>query len=177
MTISTREQFERLLTYELLLAARHRYFVTVVMIASRKGGIEVLPLLRETLRLSDGWLSEGGKSAVLMVHTTVDQARQAIDRFKARCGDLIDFRYAIAGYPQDAGVSSDLVSFCEIRLKDAMRAGFGAVVARDAFEGASAKLSSAFLGAEAQLFPKTQPKDQQQEKENVDEEHDALFQG
>lgn len=174
MTVPAREQFERLLAYELLLAARHRHYVTVVMVASRQGEIRVLPLLRETLRASDGWLDEGGKVTVLMVHTTAEQARQAIGRFKARCSNLIDFRYAIAGYPRDAGVSSDLMNLCEERLQNAWRAGFGAVVAGQAFEGASA---STCVGTEDAFCPKTEKGGNQQKKEKVDEEHDALFQG
>ncbi|MCX5772281.1 MAG: hypothetical protein NTZ09_18685 [Candidatus Hydrogenedentes bacterium] len=129
MTLRTREQFEWLLGYELLVAARHRHFVTVLMVASCEGGIGVLQLLRETLRSCDGCLEEDGKSAVLMVHTTAEQARQAISRFKERCSNLIDFRYSIASYPQDAGMACDLMGICEQRLDRAMRAGFGAVVA------------------------------------------------
>lgn len=129
MTLRTREQFEWLLGHELLVAARHRHFVTVVMVASCEGGIGVLQLLRETLRACDGCMEENGKSAVLMVHTTAEQARQAINRFKGRCSNLIDFRYSIVSYPQDAGMPCDLMDICEERLGRAKRAGFGAVVA------------------------------------------------
>jgi len=129
MTLKSREQFKWLLGHELLVAARHRHFVTVVMVVSCEGGIGVLQLLRETLRSCDGCLEENGKSAVLMVHTTAEQVRQAISRFKGRCSNLIDFRYSIVSYPQDAGMACDLIDICEERLDRAKQAGFGAVVA------------------------------------------------
>jgi hypothetical protein len=131
MTLRTREQFEWLLGHELLVAARHRHFVSVVMVASCEGGLGVLQLLRETLRSCDGCLEEDGKSAVLMVHTTAEQAKHAISRFKGRCSNLIDFRYSIVSYPQDAGMAADLMDIGEDRLERARRAGFGAVVAGD----------------------------------------------
>jgi len=141
MTLSTHEQFEWLLGHELLVAARHRHFVTVLMVASCEGGIGVLQLLREALRSCDACLEENGKSAVLMVHTTAEQARQAIKRFKGRCSNLIDFRYSIVSYPKDAGMAGDLMDICEERLDRAKRAGFGAVVAGEQTQPASHEFS------------------------------------
>ena len=140
MTLRTREQFEWLLGHELMVAARHRHFVTVVMVASCEGGIGVLQLLRETLRSCDGCLEENGKGAVLMVHTTAEQARSAISRFKGRCSNLIDFRYSIVSYPQDAAMACDLMDICEARLERARRAGFGAVVAGESARSTNEKV-------------------------------------
>jgi len=121
-------KLEWLLGYELRGAARHRYFVSVVMMAPHDEKISMIQLLKNTVRASDQFFTVEGESAVLMAHTARDEARKAVERYRNRCNGEVDVRYSIASYPDDGGAVADILKTAEQRLIQAKRAGFGAIV-------------------------------------------------
>ena len=110
-----RTELERQLTYEQRLATRYRYFVSVVMISTHHEEINVKHLLRETLRECDEVYVLDGGVALLMPQTKIEDAYQAIERFKKICSDRIDLRFSIASYPADAA-PQNLLGMAEERL-------------------------------------------------------------
>jgi hypothetical protein len=56
-------------------------------------------------------------------------ALQAVTRFKTRCGDSLNMRYALAVYPGDGNTSDDLLAVAKNRLQAVKTRENGAVVA------------------------------------------------
>lgn len=128
-----RQELEWLLAYQLKLAARHRYFVSVVMVASDRRDINIKGLLQDSLRECDEFFDLQGRNAILMAHTGKDEAYEAVQRYLAQCNGEVDLRYSIVSYPSDGGAVGDIVAKGEQRLTLARRLGYGAVVAGDGF--------------------------------------------
>lgn len=125
-----RSELESKLKYEQKLAARYRFFVSIVMISTRQRDMSVRQLLKETLRECDELyvLDEG--IAVLMPHTNLEDAMTAVDRYKRQCKEKVDLRFSIASYPSDV-LSLNLLARAEDRLTAARRGRFGEVVCQD----------------------------------------------
>lgn len=125
-----RADLQQKLGYEQQLAARYRFFVSIVMISSLKKEVSVRQLLKNTLRSCDEMyvLDEG--IALLMPHTSLNDALRAVDRFKEQCSEKVDLRFSIASYPGDA-VSLNLLARAEDRLAAARRGRFGEIVCED----------------------------------------------
>lgn len=128
VTMPDKNDLERQLQHEQRLAARYRFFVSIVMIAPQETGVCVRQLLSETLRECDEVyvLDEG--VAILMPHTTLHDAMSAVDRYKAFCTDRIDLRFSIATYPTD-NTAADLLARARARLSEAKLGGSGEVIA------------------------------------------------
>ena len=122
------ERLEWLLGYMFRLAARHRDYVSVVMVAACEEKISVEHLLSDTVRESDMFFELGGRSAILMAYTGRDEAHKAVKRYQARCNGEVDLRYSIASYPGDAGTVADILKTGEERLEKAKCAGLGATI-------------------------------------------------
>lgn len=122
------EGLEWLLGYMFRLAARHRDYVSVVMVAPCEEKISVRRLLSDTVRESDMFFELGGRSAILMAYTGREEAHKAVKRYQARCNGEVDLRYSIASYPGDAGTVADILKTGEKRLEKAKRAGLGATI-------------------------------------------------
>ena len=122
-----RTELEHKLTYEQKLAARYRFFVSIVMISTSRRDVSVRQLLKDTLRDCDELyvLDEG--IALLMPHTSLSNALTAVDRYKSECQEKIDLRFSIASYPGDAA-SLNLLARAEYRLSAARRGRFGEIV-------------------------------------------------
>lgn len=122
-----RAELEHKLTYEQKLAARYRFFVSIVMISTPRRDVSVRQLLKNTLRDCDELyvLDEG--IALLMPHTSLQNALSAVDRFKSECEEQVDLRFSIASYPGDAA-SLNLLASAEDRLAAARRGRFGETV-------------------------------------------------
>ena len=124
-----RLELEHKLGYEQKLAARYRFFVSIVMISPLRRDLSVRQLLKDTLRGCDELyvLDEG--IALLMPHTSLEDALMAVDRYKHKCEERVDLRFSIASYPGDAA-SGDLLARAEDRLTAARRGRFGEIVCR-----------------------------------------------
>lgn len=128
LVLRGRKGLEWLLGYVFRLAARHRDYVSVVMVCTREDKINVRQLLRDTLRDSDEFFELGRHSAIVMPYTGREDARNAVERYQARCNGEVDMRYSIASYPGDAGTVGDMLRTGERRLEKAKGAGFGAMI-------------------------------------------------
>lgn len=84
-------------------------------------------ILKNTLRGCDELyvLEEG--IALLMPHTSLQDALRAVARFKEQCAEKVDLRFSIASYPGDAE-SLNLLARAEDRLATARRGRFGEIV-------------------------------------------------
>lgn len=127
MAIAQEFDLERQLNHEQKLAARYRFFVSVVMVAPTQSGVSVRQILDETLRECDEMFVLDEGLAILMPHTTLNDATRAVDRFKAFCADRIDLRFSIATYPTD-DAARGLLERARERLAEAKSGEFGEVV-------------------------------------------------
>jgi len=118
---------ERQLEHEQRLAARYRFFVSVVMVAPTQSGMSVRDLLGDTLRECDEIYVLDDSVAILMPHTTLQDANRAVDRFKAFCAERVDLRFSIATYPTD-DAALGLLDRARERLAEAKSGEFGEVV-------------------------------------------------
>lgn len=118
------------LLHEQKLAARYRYYVSVVMVAPAQSGVSIRGLIDDTLRECDELFVVNEGVAILMPHTTLEDATRAVERFKSFCADRIDLRFSIATYPTD-DAALDLLSRAKNRLAEAKAGDFGKVVYRD----------------------------------------------
>lgn len=118
---------ERQLEHEQKLAARYRFFVSVVMVAPAQSGMSVRGLLSDTLRECDEVYVLDDSVAILMPHTTLQDANRAVERFKAFCAEQVDLRFSIATYPTD-DAALGLLERARERLAEARSGEFGEVV-------------------------------------------------
>jgi hypothetical protein len=130
LTVLQDGALEQQLLHEQKLAARYRYYVSVVMVAPAQSGISIRGLIDDTLRECDEMYVVSEGVAILMPHTTLEDATQAVERFKSYCADRIDLRFSIATYPTD-DVALDLLSRAKNRLAEAKVGEFGKVVFQD----------------------------------------------
>lgn len=122
-----RDQLERKVNVEQQSAARHRHFLSVVMIASADSNAAVRRILRGSLRASDEVfvLEEG--TAIVMAQTDLEGARKSVLRFIDHGEEMHDLRFSIATYPSDSG-GRCLILEAEERLVAAKQGQFGEVV-------------------------------------------------
>jgi len=121
---------ERQLLHEQKLASRYRYFVSVVMVAPAQSGVSIKGIIDDTLRECDELYVVNDGVAILMPHTTLEDATRAVDRLKGFCADRIDLRFSIATYPTD-DAALDLLHRAKTRLQEAKAGEFGKVVFQD----------------------------------------------
>ncbi len=120
---------ERQLLHEQKLAARYRYYVSIVMVAPASHNVSIRGLIDDTLRECDELFVVNEGVAILMPHTTLEDATRAVERFKSFCADRIDLRFSIATYPTD-DAALNLLSRAKNRLAEAKAGDFGKVVFR-----------------------------------------------
>lgn len=119
---------QRLLQYELRSAERYRRYVSIVMVKTGDTVEQFRQLLSDTIRDSDELEPLGDGAAILMGDTDTDGALCAIGRYKQRCGDQLDMRFAIATFPADGREADGLLQAAARRLALSAAAGAGAVV-------------------------------------------------
>lgn len=129
-TMPEENALHRQLMHEQKLAERYRYYVSVVMVAPTQNGVSVRGLIDDTLRECDELFVVNEGIAILMPHTTLEDATRAVERFKGYCADRIDLRFSIATYPTD-DTALDLLSRAKTRLAEAKAGDFGKVVYQD----------------------------------------------
>jgi len=130
LTVPQEEALERQLLHEQKLAARYRYYVSVVMVTPGQSEVSIRGLIDDTLRDCDELFVVSDGVAILMPHTTLEDATRAVERFKSFCADRIDLRFSIATYPTD-DAALDLLSRAKTRLAEAKAGDFGKVVFQD----------------------------------------------
>ena len=119
---------QRLLQYELRSAERYRRYVSVVMVKTGDTVEQFRQMLSDTIRDSDELETLDEGAAILMGDTDTDGALCAISRYKQRCGDQLDMRFAIATFPADGREADGLLQAAMRRLDLSSTAGAGAVV-------------------------------------------------
>lgn len=122
-----RPELEEMLSHQIRLAERYRFFVSVVMVTANKKALSVKDIVSENVRQCDAVFSLPSGSAILMAHTSAQEARLAINRLRMLCGNEIDFRFSIASYPGDVP-AADLLSRAERRLETATTEAGGTVI-------------------------------------------------
>lgn len=115
--------------HEQRLAERYRYYVSIVMVAPASHNVSIRGLIDDTLRECDELFVVNDGVAILMPHTTLEDATRAVDRFKSFCADRVDLRFSIATYPTD-DAALNLLTRAKRRLEQAKAGDFGKVVFR-----------------------------------------------
>ena len=120
-----------MLSYELRAAGRYRRFVTVVLVGSAEGNMNMKKIPVEDIRGSDELFDLKADAAILMGETDGADALTAVDRLKSRCNHALDLRYGVASYPTDGREVQEIISAAQRRLNEAKAGGFGMVVSAD----------------------------------------------
>lgn len=121
---------EWLLSYELKLAARYRYYVALVYISPKYHNgskLKIEDIIEREMRDCDQYFTLDGNNAILMAHTSRENAQEAIERYKKACNGALDLRYSIALYPHSPTVES-MMDTARERLSKALDSQYGAVV-------------------------------------------------
>ena len=100
---------EWLLDYELTQSARHRRFVSLVMLSANGSTGKIEPMLNGALRDSDVLFSLDHAVAVLMGETERAGAINAIKRYREAIGESLDVQYAVASFPDDGKATTELL--------------------------------------------------------------------
>ena len=125
---------EWLLDYELKLAARFRYYVALVYVKPFDNNANeriIEELVQRDKRDCDQYFQLEDRNAILMPHTSLDEAKKAIDRYKSLCNETCDLRYSIALYP-NSSTAQNMMETAGRRLDRAIESQYGAVVNSDA---------------------------------------------
>jgi len=122
------QDLEWLLAYELRLSARHRRFVSLVMLSPQNGPGEVDRLLDGAVRDSDVMFVLNGTKVVLMGETDEMGARRAVERYQRTIDGKMDVRYGISSFPLDGKAPEDLIRTADRRLHKARQMQIGSVV-------------------------------------------------
>jgi len=108
--------FEWLLDYELKHSARHRRFVSLVMVSANGNSHKLDKMLNDIVRETDPTFSLPGSIAVLMGETDSAGANQAIERYREAIGNIVSVNYAIASFPDDGKTFGELMDTAHQRL-------------------------------------------------------------
>lgn len=114
--------------YELLAAERYRRFVSLVVIGSGSGPINLERYLGDMIRDSDSYVELDDAVAILMSETDHAGALSAIDRCREMFGDDVDLRYAVVSYPRDVGGPKEMLATAYKRFAAARAGETGAVI-------------------------------------------------
>jgi len=122
------KDLEWLLDYELTQSARHRRFVSLVMLSANGNTKKLDRMLGEAVRNSDALFFISGAVAVLMGETDRSGALQAVGRYQDEISDSVDVRYAVSSFPGDGRATSEMMDVARRRLNMAMELENGSVV-------------------------------------------------
>ncbi len=124
---------EWLLDYELRLAARFRYYVALVYVKPKDEAgakLKFEDFFQRDKRDCDQYFQLEDRNAILMAHTSFEEARQAIERYKKLCNGTFDLRYSISLYP-NSPTAEKMMETADRRLSMAIDSQYGAVVNSD----------------------------------------------
>ena len=120
--------FELLFNYEISRSERHGRCVSLLMVGSGNGPVNVHDILQPALRASDAAFTTEQGLAIVMGDTDIPAVGLAVERFKGLYNGSIDLRYGAASFPRDPKEAQELIAKASKRLGDARRAEAGAVV-------------------------------------------------
>ena len=120
--------FEWVLDHQVQLAMRYRYFISIIMVANGDGKISIRRLLGQTIRDCDRFFDLKEESAILMPHTSQDEACVAVDRYKEKCNDAVDLHFSIVSYPADATTATTMLKTSKRLISKARRSGLSVVM-------------------------------------------------
>ena len=123
-------QLEWLLKYEQRLAERYRYFLSLVMMTSISDNARIIKILENTMRSCDQIFAINGDYFILLPHTSKQEARATVNRYKSMYNGELDIRYSITTFPGDINSLSDPIEVGRQRLKSAKQGGPDEVVSR-----------------------------------------------
>ncbi|GEM_PF-1826251 len=123
----TVETLEMILDYELRSALRYRRFASLVLI-SHSPDRELMQVLDGNLRACDQVFEINSNVAVLMAETDKAGALIAIGRIREVSKGLLDVRFAIASFPEDARGTAELLWAAHRRLDKAQDQEVGTAV-------------------------------------------------
>jgi len=115
-------QFEWAVDYQIALASRHGFLVTVVAVGGGDGHTDpacALPVLKEAMRSSDVFFSAAGGGLILMSQTSDEEAAQATRRLQAWCGPGMNVLTGSATFPHESAHGQTLIQMAVRRLKRA----------------------------------------------------------
>lgn len=121
-------QLEDLCQYEVNRSNRYGRCVSVVMVESGNGPVNVQVVIGRALRTSDAVFPTENGLALVMAETASPGLRMAVERFKSLYNGEIDLRYGAATYPGDAQDAEALASKARTRLVTAKSSTSGALV-------------------------------------------------
>jgi hypothetical protein len=132
MKTKNRHDLEWLLDYELNQSARHRRFVSLVMLSLEGNGDweKLDKILDGIVRYSDALFFLTNSIAVLMGETDNSGALKAVERYQEMISAAMDVRYAIASFPNDGKAPMELIYTADRRLTIANTLDRGSIVAK-----------------------------------------------
>lgn len=117
------EELRWFLEYQLKLAARHRHYVSVVLVQVNDENFVIDQLLHETIRESDYYSDFDDSRVIIMTHSSREETERAVARIKSTCNGAVDLRYAISCYPNDATSAKQLLNSVVKGTEDGARSG------------------------------------------------------
>ncbi len=120
--------FEWVLDHQIQLAMRYRYFISIVMVTNGKGKISIRRLLGQTVRDCDLFFDLDEESAILMPHTSQDEAYVAVNRYKEKCNDAAAPHFSIVSYPADATTAATMLETSKRLISKARHSGLSIVM-------------------------------------------------
>lgn len=120
--------FEWVLDCQIQLAMRYRYFMSIVMVTNNSGGISIRSLIGQTVRDCDLFFDLKEECAIVMPHTSRDEAYRAVNRYEKKCNGTFDLHFAIVSYPEDATTATTMLEAAKRLISKARESGFSVVV-------------------------------------------------
>lgn len=120
--------FEWVLDYQIQLAMRYRYFVSIVMVTNGDGKIPIRRLLGQTVRACDQFFDLKEESAIVMPYTSQDEACVAVNRYKKKSHGAVDLHFSIVSYPADATTAATMLKTSKRLISKARQSGLSVVM-------------------------------------------------
>jgi len=119
-----------LLDYELQQSARHRRFVSMVLLSANGNSKKLEKMMKDVARDTDPLFFLPHAIAVLMGETDTRGAVKALERYREVISPAIDVRYSVASFPEDGKGPAELTRTARTRLDKANKLERGSVVAK-----------------------------------------------
>jgi len=127
------DKLKWLLDYELNQSIRYRRFLSLVMLAPKNGDNRqrFRSILDDFVRCSDPIFSINGTLAIVMGETDKKGAVKAMERYQETINNVIEVRYSVATFPEDAKDAETLIHTAQRRLETAQTLENEIIVFRD----------------------------------------------
>ena len=98
------------------------------MVTNGDGKISIRSLLGQTVRDCDRFFDLKEESAIVMAHTSQDEACIAVDRYKTRGNDAVDLHFSIVSYPADETTATTMLETAKRLISKARQSGISVVM-------------------------------------------------